>query len=314
MSNPVIQTHELTRYFGRKCALDQVSFNVPRGSVFALLGRNGSGKSTLIRILMGLLDPTRGSATVLGDDCRRLYTTTRGRIAYVSEGHPLIDWMRVRDLESFQRSFYPNWNARIFKTVLEQFSLDPELRAGQLSRGQAAGVSLALALAQNPELLVMDDPAMGLDPVAQRALLEAMILVTRNSGNTVVFSAQRLDDVERVADHVAILDSSVLRVSCRVETLLSLTKRLVLSFDDPPRALPKVPGLLEARRDEHAWALTLTNFDDRAREIVRSLGANSIHESDLSLQDAVIAYLGQRGERATLLQQARTSPQEVGAS
>src|SRR5206468_4013453 len=114
---------------------------VPRGSVFALLGRNGSGKSTLIRMLLGLLDPTRGSATILGDDCRQLYTATRGRIGYVAEGHPLIDWMRVRDLESFQKSFYPNWNSRLFKTVIDHFSLDVKSRASQLSRGQRAGVS-----------------------------------------------------------------------------------------------------------------------------------------------------------------------------
>ena len=105
MSEWVIQTAGLTRYFGAKCAVDQVTLNVPRGSVFALLGRNGSGKSTLTRMLLGLLEPTRGSASVLGTDCRNLDVQTRGKIGYVAEGHPLIHWMRVRDLHSFQRSF-----------------------------------------------------------------------------------------------------------------------------------------------------------------------------------------------------------------
>src|SRR5437762_1319571 len=106
MSDFIIQTVGLTRYFAAICAVDQVTLSVPRGSVFALLGRNGSGKSTLIRMLLGLLEPTRGSATVFGEDCRRLSPATRGRIGYVAEGHPLIDWMRVHDLESFQKSFY----------------------------------------------------------------------------------------------------------------------------------------------------------------------------------------------------------------
>src|SRR3984957_1238592 len=115
MSQYVIEAEKLTKYFGRKCAVDQLSLTVPRGSVFALLGRNGSGKSTLIRMLLGLLQPTRGSATILGDDCRQIKPATRGRIGYIAEGHPLIDWMRVRDLEAFQHSFYPDWDGQMFK-------------------------------------------------------------------------------------------------------------------------------------------------------------------------------------------------------
>ena len=211
MTDAVIETHGLTRHFGRRCAVDQVSLRVPRGSVFALLGRNGSGKSTLTRMLMGLLAPTRGSAAVMGEDCRRLSPSVRGRIGYVAEGHPLIDWMRVRDLEAFQRGTYQQWDAKLFRTVIDHFDLDAKARAGHLSRGQRAGLSLALVLATRPELLVMDDPALGLDPVARRALLEAMILVTRDAGHTIFFSSHVLDDVERVADHIAILDRSVLR-------------------------------------------------------------------------------------------------------
>src|SRR5258708_7279369 len=225
MSDVVIETIGLTRYFGGKCAVDQVNLSVPRGSVFALLGRNGSGKSTIIRMLLGLLEPTRGSAKVLGEDCRHLSPAARGRIGYVAEGHPLIDWMRVGDLESFQKSFYPKWDGRMFAAVLDQFALPAGARAGPLSRGQRAGLSLALTLATRPELLVMDDPAMGLDPVARRTLLEAMILVTRDAGHTIFFSSHVLDDVERVADHVAILDQSVLRVSSSVETFRSRVKR-----------------------------------------------------------------------------------------
>jgi ABC-2 type transport system ATP-binding protein len=305
MSQYVIETSRLTRYFGRKCAVDQLSLRVPRGSVFALLGRNGSGKSTLIRMLMGLLWPTRGSAVVLGDDCCHIQPATRGRIAYVAEGHPLIDWMRVSDLERFQKSFYPNWDDRVFRTVVEHFDLGSDARASAISRGQRAGLSLALALATRPELLVMDDPAMGLDPVARRTLLEAMILLTRDAGHTIFFSSHVLDDVERAADHIAILDRSVLRVSCPVETFRSRVKRLILDFAGEAPPAPNIPGLLEARREGNQLRLTLANFGSEAERAVAMLEASSTSEAALTLEDAVIAYLGDRTKQMSLLQQTQ---------
>jgi ABC-2 type transport system ATP-binding protein len=305
MSQYVIETCGLTRFFGNKCAVDQLSLRVPRGAVLALLGRNGSGKSTLIRMILGLLDPTRGSATVLGEDCRHIRPATRGRIAYVAEGHPLIDWMRVSDLESFQKGFYPDWDDRMFRTVVEHFDLASNARASEMSRGQRAGLSLALALATRPELLVMDDPAMGLDPVARRTLLEAMILLTRDAGHTIFFSSHILDDVERVADHVAILDRSVLRVSCPVDTFRARVKRLTLTFAGHALPAPDIPGLLEARREQNELRLTLANISPETEQIIASLGAVSGNESALTLEDAVIAYLGDRSRQISLLEKTR---------
>jgi ABC-2 type transport system ATP-binding protein len=217
MNPDVIRTNRLTHYFGNKCAVDQVSLSVPRGSVFALLGRNGSGKTTLVRMLIGMLSSTRGSGEILGDDIRAIRPATRSRIGYIAEGHPLIDWMRVKDLQAYQRSFYPQWDTKLFQTIVDHFGLSPTAKANALSRGQRAGLSLALALAARPELLVMDDPALGLDPVARRTLLEAIILVTRDAGHTVFFTSHELADVERVADPIAIMDLSVLRVCCPLE-------------------------------------------------------------------------------------------------
>jgi len=217
--------------------------------------------------------------------------------------------MRVSDLESFQKSFYPNWNDRLFKTILAHFDLRPDSRAGKISRGQRAGLSLALVLSTNPELLIMDDPAMGLDPVARRTLLEAMILVTRDAGHTILLSSHELDDVERVADHVAILDRSVLRVCAPVEVFRAKLKRLTLHFPNQPPVLPAIPGLVEARRDVNSLQLTLANSTPQIDAYLASLGATTTTESSLTLEDAVIAYLGVRGERISLLQQT----QDAGA-
>jgi len=310
MNSMVIETTGLTRYFGNKCAVDQVTLGVPRGSVFALLGRNGSGKSTLVRMLLGLLEPTRGRATVLGEDCQNISPAIRSRIAYAAEGHPLIDWMRVCDLEAFQKSFYPAWDSRLFAAIVDHFDLSAKSRAAHLSRGQRAGVSLALALSSRPELLILDDPALGLDPVARRTLLETIILITRDAGHTIFFTSHILDDVERVADHVAIIDRSVLRVSCPVDTLHARVKRVMLEFAAQPPPLPPLAGLLEARRQQNQLRLTIANFGPESEKLIASLAPLSVAELPLSLEDAVIAYLGRRGEQASLLE----TIQEVGVT
>jgi ABC-2 type transport system ATP-binding protein len=303
--NPyVIQTDRLTRYFASTCAVDQISLSVPRGAVCALLGRNGSGKSTLVRMLMGMLIPTRGSATILDNDIRKISPQTRARIGYIAEGHPLIDWMRVRDLESFQKSFYPNWDAHLFRKVTDHFALQPRARAHHLSRGQRAGLSLALVLATRPELLIMDDPALGLDPVARRTLLEAMILMTRDAGHTIFFTSHELVDVERVADYLAIIDRSILRVCCPLEVFRNRISRIRLTFAASVPQLPILPGLLESKRDGRTLTLLLADPNGLARSQFAALSPLNVEGLPVSLEDAILAYLRERTESATLLQES----------
>jgi ABC-2 type transport system ATP-binding protein len=292
----VIEIRALTHYFGRRRVLDDVAFDVPRGSVFAFLGRNGSGKTTTIRILLGLIAPTRGSTTVLGHDSRTLPPEVRARIGYMSESHALYDWMTVRQMGEYQSRFYPRWNQRIFDSVVGHFKLDPRSRARSLSRGERAGLSLAITLAPEPELLVLDDPALGLDPVARRSLLESMLYVTRGQGRTIFFSSHLLDDVERVADHIAILDRSVLRARCSVDAFRASVAQFHLHFGvkPVPPELPPVRGLLRTQRMENEVWLTVARPDDETQRLLRSLGASLVDEVPLSFGDALIGYLGER--------------------
>jgi ABC-2 type transport system ATP-binding protein len=297
-----IEARGLTRYFGRKCAVDGVAFRVPRGSVFAFVGRNGAGKTTTIRMLLGLLEPTRGSSTVLGHDSAALPAAARARIGYMAEGHPVYPWMRVRQYGSYQRGFYPHWNQDTFAAVIDHFAIDPRTRAGHLSHGQRAGLHLAMTLAIEPELLVLDDPATGLDPAARRALLEAMLYFTRQRDRTILFSSHLLDDVERVADHVAVLDYSVLRASCSVETFRDRVRRLVVRFADrPPRELPAIPGLLRVTRTENELLLTVANPGGQTHGVLESLDGATVDEQPLSLEDALIAYVGRQGDKGFFL-------------
>jgi ABC-2 type transport system ATP-binding protein len=300
-----IQACGLTRFFGRRCAVDSLSFSVPRGSVFAFIGRNGAGKTTTIRMLLGLLEPTRGSSTILGHDSAELPPEIRARVGYMAEGHPVYAWMRVAQYGRFQSGCYSHWNQDLFDAVIDHFSIDPRTKAGHLSHGQRAGLHLAMTLAIEPDVLMLDDPATGLDPAARRSLLEAMVYFTRSRERTIFFSSHLLDDVERVADHVAVLDYSILRACCSVETFLDHVQRLVARFPGaPPHDLPDVPGLLQVATDEAAneLALLVVNPDRRTHRLLESLGALDIDEQALGLEEALIAYVGRHGKRSRLLQ------------
>jgi ABC-2 type transport system ATP-binding protein len=296
MSDAVISTRGLTRYFGERKVLDDLTLDVPRGSVFAFLGRNGSGKTTTIRLLLGLLEPTRGSSSVLGADSRTLPPDIRARVGYISESHSLHDWMTVRQLGAYQSQFYPSWSSRVFDSVTAHFRLDPKAIAKRLSRGERAGLALAITLAPEPELLILDDPAIGLDPVARRALLESMLAVTRASDRTIFFSSHLLDDVERVADYVAFLDRSVLRACCSVDAFRSSVAQFLLRFAPgaAPASLPVIRGLLNVRRGDAELRLTIALPDDATEAALDSLGASSIEQVPLGFAEASIGYLGDR--------------------
>ena len=301
MSDNVIETRGLTRYFGRRCVVDALDLSVPRGCIFGFLGRNGAGKSTTIRMLLGLLAPTRGSAQVLGFDSRALPPEVRARIGYLAEGHHVYGWMSVAECGRFQSAFYPRWSDRVFQSVLSHFGLKAQSQAGDLSRGERAGLCLALTLAPQPELLILDDPALGLDPVARRGLLQSLIYLTRQADQTVFFSSHLLSDVERVADRIAVLDGSLLRADCSLETFRSRVRQFVLTFPGAPPALPPLPGLLQTVTAGREVTLTLASYDGDTERRLAALGADRIEAVPLGLEDAFVSYLSQRGEKSYFL-------------
>jgi ABC-2 type transport system ATP-binding protein len=302
----VISTKGLTRYFGAKPAVYELSLEVPRGSVFAFVGRNGSGKSTTIRMLLGLLTPTRGSATVLGCDSAHLPPEAIARIGYLTEEHQLYGWMSVREAGEFQSGFYPRWNEKIFQSVIGHFGLKPAARVKDLSRGERAGLALALTLAPDPELLILDDPALGLDPVARRALVESMIYLTRRSDRTIFFSTHQLSDLERLADYVAILDRSVLRACCPLEAFRENVKQVRLTFTGAPPRLPDIPGVLQVFRAGQELRVVCAHYDASLEQALNALSPLNLEICPVSLEDALISYLGERGEKTFILTETET--------
>jgi len=302
----VICTKGLTRYFGAKPAVYELNLEVPRGSVFAFVGRNGSGKSTTIRMLLGLLTPTRGNATVLGRNSASLPPEIRARIGYLTEEHQLYGWMTVRESGEFQSRFYPRWNEKVFQSVVGHFGLKPGARVKDLSRGERAGLALGLTLAPDPELLILDDPALGLDPVARRALVESMIYLTRRSDRTIFFSTHHLSDLERLADYVAILDRSVLRACCPLDALRENVKQVRLTFASAPPRVPQIPGVLQVFRGGTDLRVTCVHYDTKMEQALNAFSPLSLEICPVSFEEALISYLGEPGEKTFILAETET--------
>jgi ABC-2 type transport system ATP-binding protein len=205
VSESVITVSELTRRFGTKMALASVSLSLPPGAVYGLVGENGAGKTTLIKHILGLLRAQSGSVRVFGLDPVADPVGVLSRIGYLSEERDLPGWMRVDELIRYSRAFYPGWDDAYAEELRQTFALDASATIKSLSKGQTARIGLLIALAYRPELLVLDEPSTGLDPVVRRDILDAVIRTIADEGRTVLFSSHLLDEVERVADHVTMI-------------------------------------------------------------------------------------------------------------
>jgi ABC-2 type transport system ATP-binding protein len=294
----VIETHNLTKYYGARCVVDSVDLRVPQGCVYGLLGRNGAGKTTIIKMLLGLVQPSYGRAELFGEEVGRLQPESRSRIAYLAEGHPLYRWMKIADAVQLTRSFYADFNSRLLTQILDHFELSPRAKIRRLSNGQRAQVSLALAVAQEPELLILDDPTLGLDTVVRRDFLESLIQIIQRRGRTILFSSHILGDVERVADRIGILEEGVLRVDCPTDHFKQSVKKLVLEFAEAPPEFPGCAGLVSSRAVANRIELVVVGYDGEQQQVVESLSPRLVELVDLNLEDAFIEYT--RGPRYAL--------------
>jgi ABC-2 type transport system ATP-binding protein len=219
MGESVIDVSELTRRFGAKTALDSVSVSMQRGAVYGLVGANGAGKTTLIRHILGLLRAESGSVRVFGLDPVADPVAVLSRIGYLSEENDLPGWMRVDELIRYSRAFYPAWDDAYAEELRQAFALDSSAKVRTLSKGQKARAGLLIALAHRPELLVLDEPSSGLDPIVRRDILGAVIRTIADEGRTVLFSSHLLGEVEEVADHVTMINEGKIVLSAPLDAI-----------------------------------------------------------------------------------------------
>lgn len=291
---PAAEAASITIRYGRKTAVDDVSLTVGQGEVYALLGRNGSGKSSLVRTLIGLQRPTHGTARLLGLDAWRHRTRLMERVAIVPEEADAPPEVRVRALAEFSSRILSRWNQPAFDLRLERFGIPKESRFGDLSKGQKKQVSLAMALAATPDLLVLDDPTLGLDVVARRSLFEEVIADMAERGLTVLITTHDLAPVESIADRVGILKSGRLVLDEDLDTLKQRFRRIRAAA----QPIELAQANLEAaaiRRWGNGTEAVISNYDEpgfaRLREKVAA------EASPMSLEEIFIAVAGEDREK-----------------
>ena len=286
-----IETNGLTKKFGKKTALKDFDLTVELGGIHAIVGSNGAGKSTLFRLLLGVTTPTSGSAMLLGNDCQSLTPDVRGRVGYVNEEHTLPAWMTAGSVKKFQQSFYPQWNENIYKSVVGYFDVDPKQKVSGLSRGERAGLNLAMALAQSPNLLILDEPTLGLDVVARQSFLEAVMFTETEGNTTIIYCSHQMEEIERVADKLIIMEKGVLQNNSSPDAFVSRISYWIADFGGKMPAREKIPGFLSARDIDGIHHVMVADQDKSFGSVLTQLGATAVTPNTVNLERAVNAFL-----------------------
>ena len=293
VATSIVEIKDLTRHFGDKLAIHELSLSVPRGGVFGLIGENGAGKTTLLRHILGSLRAQSGTVRVFGLDPVVSPVGVLGRVGYLSEDRNMPNWMRVRELLRYTEAFYPAWDQRYAEELRDAFELDPKARISSLSRGQRARAGLLVALAHRPELLVLDEPSSGLDPVVRRDILGAIIRTIGEEGRTVLFSSHLLDEVERVADRVAIIHHGKIMLDASMDEIKESHRRMTLRFEKSVEQAPRFVGTLSSDGAGSEWTYICNGESKQLHRAAQELGATVVDDAALSLDEIFVTRVSQ---------------------
>lgn len=283
----VILTHGLTKSYGRGDVVKQLNLSVKPNSITAFLGRNGAGKSTTLKMLLGMIRPSAGEGTVLGERIADAEQNRRMRqkVAYVAEGKPLYGYMTVEQTLRFASSFYADWRPEDEKKLLTDFELPIRAKVRTLSKGMRTKLALLLALARRPDLLILDEPSEGLDPVGIEYLLQALVALSAE-GVTVFFSSHQIGEVERIADHVCILEKGCLLVDASLDELRQFYRRIDLVFSsNPPQQEFCISGIERIRTDGRQMSVIASKNADAVVERAHDLNVISVEVAPLGLRE-----------------------------
>ncbi|HVS71174.1 MAG TPA: ABC transporter ATP-binding protein [Phycisphaerae bacterium] len=290
-----IELANVHKSFGRNAVLAGVDLHVPAGKTYAFLGRNGAGKTTTIRMLMGLLHPDAGDIHVLAMSPRNDALAIRRDVGYLAEDQQMWGWMKVREILSFLAPFYPTWDWPYAKELLQQFALSPDTRIKHLSKGQNVRLGLLLALAHRPRLVILDDPALGLDPIMRKEFLRDVVEHLQGRNVTVFFSSHLLYEVEPVADIIGILDHGKIVCESPTDTLRENVRQFLLPAEAWNRLGSNIPGVLDVQSDGPRRAITVAN----ARAARPLLAEAALEEIPLNLDEIFQAYVIGSHNRST---------------
>jgi len=287
----IVRTENLCKHFGKKCALDDVTIEVSQGRVFGLVGENGAGKTTLIHHILGAYTAEKGSVSVFGLNPVKYSKEVLSRIGYLSETRDLPRWMSIQQLIRYMAAFYPNWDMSYSNQLLEQFELDPKRKIRALSRGELARTGLLVALSHRPELLLLDEPSSGLDPVARMDILSAVVRSVAEEGRTVLFSSHLLDEVERVSDDVCMLHHGRIVMNDSLEEIKSRHHLLELKTNSSKLNFENIPGVIRINAMGHGYRVLYRGNEKEGKEQIEQQGGEIINIAVPSLEEIFIAYV-----------------------
>jgi ABC-2 type transport system ATP-binding protein len=283
--------------------VDRLDLVVPEGVVVGLLGRNGAGKTTLLRLATGVLWPDGGRIRTLGLDPVTHGLQVRARASLLAEESALYPWMTVGQIVSFAGALSTTWDKALARDLVRKLDLEEKAKVKTLSRGTRAKVSLLLAVATRPSLLLLDDPTSGLDPLVRREVLETLLETVVGEGGSVLYASHLIGDVERIADRIAVLDRGRLALEGNLEAMKARTARLTAVFAERAGVPQQIPGALDVRVEDRVLVV-VSSEADAAEMAVRALGPERLEREPLPLEEILVAQL--RGGRA----EATTQPME----
>lgn len=311
---PAISLQNVSKRYGSIVALDNVSFEVPAGSVCALLGANGAGKSTALKILLGLISQDSGTAKVGGLDSRLDALDIRRTVGYVPERPALYEWMTVEEIGWFVAPLYPSDYQREYQKLLDRYALNAKQKIKDLSKGNRSKVALALALAHQPSVLILDEPTSGLDPLVRREFLESMVDVAAE-GRTVIISSHQVQEVERVADRVAILLHGKLVCHEQLDELKQSAREVSAILGPGATTPPDIPGEVLAHLPmghEHVWLVRDMNEPEWHSRCQATSTITEVRQPDL--ENLLLLLLREYRKREHGKPEARNSKLESGAT
>ena len=293
MTDSVIECRNLTHRYGERLIYENLKFEVPRGRILGLLGKNGTGKTTTINILSGFLEPSGGQCLIFGEDIRTMRPETRTRIALLIEGHVQYAFMTIGQIERFYARFYPRWNRDAYYGLMEKLQVAPRQRISRMSCGQRSQVALGLILAQNADLLVLDDFSMGLDPGYRRLFVEYLRDYARSEEKTIFLTSHIIQDMEKLIDDCIIMDYGRILVQMPVAELLSTFRRYTFTTGPdvriPPAAAFYSPSAIGSRAEFYSFESPVA-----VRGVLENAGVScsDLHTESMNLEDAFIGLTG----------------------
>ncbi len=292
--NYAIECINLTHYYGRKMVYENLNFHVPEGTILGLLGKNGSGKTTTINILNGFLQPRSGQCLIYGEDSQHLTPANKARIGFLIEGHIQYSFMNIHQLEKFYSGFYPGWNSEPYWELMSKLKVTPHQKISTMSCGQRSQVALGLILAQDPDLLILDDFSMGLDPGYRRLFIDYLREYAKLKNKTIFTTSHIIQDMERLIDDVLIMDYNRVLTQRPVAEFMKAFKQFYFELENENMVIPGEDFIVNIEQVKNKVELYTYESEDFIRQYLKIKGipVKEFRKVEMSLEDAFIGLTG----------------------